>query len=61
MSNICRRCGHLVQFGLVPLNPIGNGYCLFCIREFKALTDKLDKEREKNLEAFKKSVVERMS
>lgn len=61
MSSICRRCGHLIEYSLVPLSNIRNSHCHFCISEFKALTDKLDKEREKNLKAFKKSVVERVS
>lgn len=59
MSNICRRCGSLVEYSLVPLSNLGNSYCHFCIREFKELTDKLDKEREKQLEKFKKSLAER--
>ena len=61
MSNICRRCGYPIEYSLVPLSNIRNSHCHFCISEFKALTDKLDKEREKNLKAFKKSVVERVS
>lgn len=59
MSNICRRCGHLIEYSLVPLSNIRNSHCHFCISEFKTMTNKLDKEREKNLKAFKKSVVER--
>lgn len=61
MSNICRRCGSLIEYSLVPLSKIKNSHCHFCISEFKTMTDKLDKEREKNLKTFKKSVVERVS
>lgn len=61
MSNICRRCGHLIEYSLVPLSNIRNSHCHFCISEFKTMTDKLDKEREKRLEEFKKSLAERVS
>ena len=59
MSNICRRCGSLIEYSLVPLSKIKNSHCHFCISEFKTMTDKLDKEREKRLEEFKKSLAER--
>lgn len=59
MSNICRRCGSLIEYSLVPLSNVRNSHCHFCVREFKALTDKLDKEREKRLEEFKKSLADR--
>lgn len=60
MSNICRRCGHPVQFGLVPLKAINNGYCHFCIREFKALTDEMDKSRERLFVEWGKELAERI-
>lgn len=59
MSNICRRCGTLIEYSLVPLSNTRNSHCHFCISEFKTMTDKLDKEREKRLEEFKKSLAER--
>lgn len=59
MSNICRRCGSLIEYSLVPLSKIKNSHCHFCISEFKTMTDKLDKEQEKRLEEFKKSLAER--
>lgn len=59
MSNICRRCGSLIEYNLVPLSKIKNNHCHFCISEFKAMTDKLDKEREKRLEGFKRLLTER--
>ncbi len=59
MSNICRRCGSLIEYSLVSLSKIKNSHCHFCISEFKTMTDKLDKEREKRLEGFKKSLAER--
>ena len=59
MSNICRRCGSLIEYSLVPLSKIKNSHCHFCISEFKTMTNKLDKEREKRLEEFKKSLADR--
>lgn len=59
MSNICRRCGSLIEYSLVPLSKIKNKHCHFCISEFKAMTDRIDKEREKRLEEFKESLAER--
>ena len=53
MSNICRRCGSLIEYSLVPLSSIRNNHCHFCIREFKSLTDKLNKERESAFADFR--------
>ncbi len=58
MSNICRRCGSLVEYSLVPLSNTRNSHCHFCIREFKDLSNKLDREREKNLKVLKNSAAE---
>lgn len=49
MSNICRRCGHLIDYSLVPLNSNHANYCHFCINEFNALVEKLDKDREESM------------
>lgn len=49
MSNICRRCGHLIEYSIVPLSKIKNSHCPFCISEFNALVEKLDKEREERM------------
>ena len=56
MSNICRRCGYPIHYDLVPLKSMIDRHCHFCIREFKELTDKLDKERNESLEVLKKSL-----
>lgn len=49
MSNICRRCGHLIDYSLVPLNSNHPDYCHFCINEFNALIERLDKDREESM------------
>ena len=61
MSNICRRCGSLIEYSLVPLASIRNSHCHFCISEFKALTDKLDKERESALVDFRAKLKKKLS
>lgn len=55
MSNVCRRCGHLIEYSLVPLSKIKNSYCHFCINEYEAMTSELNKKLEKRLDEFEKS------
>lgn len=52
MSNICRRCGHLIEYSLVPLKSIHTNHCHFCVSEFNALVEKLNIQREKALADF---------
>lgn len=49
MSNICSRCGHLINYSLMPLSSINKNHCHFCISEFNTLLKNLDKNREKSL------------
>ena len=61
MSNICRRCGHLIEYSLVPLSKIKNSHCHFCISEFNALVEKLDKDREERMAKLESEFKEKLA
>ena len=61
MSNICRRCGSLIEYSLIPLSKIKNSHCYFCISEFNALVEKLDKEREERIAKLESEFKEKLA
>lgn len=48
MSNICRGCGGLIEYSLVPLRNVRSNHCHFCVQEFKGRADKLGKQHEES-------------
>lgn len=61
MSNICRRCGSLIEYSLIPLSKIKNNHCHFCISEFNALVEKLDKDREERMANLESELKEKLA
>lgn len=60
MSNICSRCGHLIDYSLVSWGPRKINHCHFCIREAEALAERLDRDRKEAEVALAASVKEKL-
>lgn len=61
MSNICSRCGHLIEYSLVPLRSVNTNHCHFCVSEFNALVEKLDKDREESMAKLESGLKEKLA
>ena len=61
MSNICSRCGHLIEYSLATLRSINTNHCHFCVSEFNALVEKLDKDREQRMAKLESEFKEKLA
>ena len=61
MSNICSRCGHLIEYSLATLRSINTNHCHFCVREFNAQEEKLDKDREERMAKLESELKEKLA
>ena len=61
MSNICRRCGSLIDYSLATLRSINTNHCHFCVSEFNALVEKLDKGREERMAKLESEFKEKLA
>ena len=61
MSNICRRCGSLIEYSLATSRSINTNHCHLCVSEFNALVEKLDKDREERMAKLESEFKEKLA